>query len=345
MTQTALVIGATGGLGGAVAQAFLAQGWQVRALARQPPSAAQLQPAQAGLKGVEWWLGDAMNQADVVKAAQGVDCIFHGANPPRYTRWRELALPMLAHSIEAARSSGARLIFPGNVYNFGPDAGSVVNEASPQHPKTRKGAVRVEMEQMLRHAAQVQGVRSLIVRAGDFFGGHAPSAWFSTVMVKPEQPLRSVTFPGSAEVGHAWAYLPDLALTIVRLAKVQASLPTFDTFHFAGHWTPRGIEMAESIRRASGNPSLPIKALPWWLIYLAAPVVTLLREIIEMRYLWQVPLRLDNRKLRSVIGEEPHTPLDDAVRQSLWELGCLPSAPMCSKESSISKVSFKSRGF
>ena len=103
--------------------------------------------------------------------------------------------------------------------------------------------------------------------------------------------------------------------------------------------------MAESIRRASGNPSLPIKALPWWLIYLAAPLVTLLREIIEMRYLWQVPLRLDNRKLRSVIGEEPHTPLDDAVRQSLWELGCLPSAPMCSKESSISKVSFNSRGF
>lgn len=106
---------------------------------------------------------------------------------------------------------------------------------------------------------------------------------------KPKQPLRSVTYPGSAEVGHAWAYLPDLALTIVRLAKLQSTLPTFDTFHFAGHWTPRGAEMAESIRRVSGNPGLPIKAMPWWLINLGAPWVTLLHEIVEMRYLWQVP--------------------------------------------------------
>lgn len=327
MSQTVLVIGATGGIGGAVAQAFLTHGWRVRALTRHPPHAAQLQPAQAGLEGVEWWGGDATNQADVVKAAQGVDCIFHGANPPRYARWRELALPMLAHSIEAARISGARLIFPGNLYNFGPDAGAVVDEQSPQHPRTRKGAVRVDMEQMLQEAAHAQGVRSLVVRAADFFGGHAPSSWFSTLMVKPKRALRSVTFPGSAEVGHAWAYLPDLALTIVRLAQLQSSLPAFDTFHFAGHWTPRGIEMAESVRRVSGNARLPIKPLPWWLVYLASPVVSLLREIIEMRYLWQVPLRLDNRKLRAVIGEEPHTPLDQAVRQSLVELGCLPAAP------------------
>lgn len=105
MMQAVLVIGATGGLGGAVAQAFLAHGWQVRGLARHPPSVAQLRPAQAALAGVEWRVGDAMNEADVVMAAQGVDCIFHGANPPRYARWRELALPMLAHSIEAARRS------------------------------------------------------------------------------------------------------------------------------------------------------------------------------------------------------------------------------------------------
>lgn len=344
MMQTVLMIGATGGLGGAVAQAFLAHGWQVRGLARHPPSVAQLRPAQAALAGVEWRVGDAMNEADVVMAAQGVDCIFHGANPPRYTRWRELALPMLAHSIEAARRSGARLIFPGNVYNYGPDAWPLVDEGSPQHPKTRKGAVRVEMEQMLRQAAQTQEVRSVVVRAGDFFGGHAPSSWFSTLMVKPNRPLRWVTFPGGADVGHAWAYLPDLALAIVRLAQVQSTLPAFDTFNFAGHWTPRGMEMAESIRRVSGNPSLPIKSVPWWLIYLASPWVPLLREIMEMRYLWQVPLRLDNRKLCSVIGEEPRTPLDEAVRQSLSELGCLPAASMFSNESSISSVSFKSRG-
>jgi nucleoside-diphosphate-sugar epimerase len=67
----------------------------------------------------------------------------------------------------------ARLIFPANVYNFGPDAWPIVTEVSPQHPRTHKGAVRVEMENMLKDAAG-HGVRSLVVRAGDFFGPRQP---------------------------------------------------------------------------------------------------------------------------------------------------------------------------
>ena len=36
------------------------------------------------------------------------------------------------------------------------------------------------------------------------------------------------------------------------------------------------------------------------------------RELLEMRYLWQVPVRMDNARLRALVGQEPHTPLDDA---------------------------------
>ncbi|MDE2400735.1 MAG: NAD-dependent epimerase/dehydratase family protein [Burkholderiales bacterium] len=321
--KSALILGATGGIGGAVARALLAHGWTVHALSRRPVHA--LPPGMEDLSAIEWHPGDAMNEADVVGAAQGVDCIVHALNPPRYKRWRELAIPMLAHSIAAARASGARLVLPGNVYNFGPDAGTLLNEASPQHPVSRKGAVRVEMEQMLQKAADT-GVRSLVVRAGDFFGGHSPSSWLQTLMVKPGRTVRSVWFPGEQEVGHTWAYLPDLAEAIVRLMNLEDHLPAFDVFNFAGHWTPRGIEMAESIRRVVGDARLPIRSVPWPVLYLAAPFVTVLREVIEMRYLWKVPLRLDNRKLRSVIGDEPHTELDVAVRQSLLGLGCLPAA-------------------
>ena len=48
-----------------------------------------------------------------------------------------------------------------------------------------------------------------------------------------------------------------------------------------------------------------------------------MRELLEMRYLWQVPLRLDNSKLVSLLREEPHTPLDEAVRQTLADMGLL----------------------
>jgi len=321
--RTALVIGATGGIGGEVAHALIARGWRVRGLCRQPADARR---RAAWVGPVEWIAGDAMTRADVTAAASGAEIIFHGANPPGYRNWRGLAIPMLQSSIAAARVSGARLIFPGNVYNYGPDAGTVIDERSPQHPFTRKGAVRVDMERMLEEAAR-DGVRSLVVRAGDFFGPHQPSSWFKDAMVKPGRPLRSVMYPGEREVGHAWAYLPDLAETVARLADIEASLPAFDSFHFGGHWFARGVELAEAVRRVSGEPDLPIRRFPWMLFLLGAPFVTFIREALEMRYLWRVPLRLVNAKLVALIGAEPHTPLDEALRQTLSALGCMPKKP------------------
>jgi nucleoside-diphosphate-sugar epimerase len=318
--RTALIIGATGGIGSETAAALIAHRWRVRALTRRPTSAAR---DFARLGAVEWRAGDAMNEADAVGAARGADVIVHAANPPGYRDWRGLALPMLGNAIAAARASGARLIVPGNLYNYGPDAGALIDERAPQHPPTRKGKIRVEMEAMLRQAAP-SGVRSLVVRAGDFFGPHGPSSWFSGAMVQPGKPVRFVIYPGPRDVGHAFAYLPDLAEIVARLAEAETGLAPVETVHVAGHWLERGVEMAEAIRRVAGSPHTPILPFPAAVLYLAAPFSTMLREAIEMRYLWQRPIRLDNRKLTALIGAEPHTPLDEAVRTSLAALGCLP---------------------
>lgn len=319
--RIALVVGATGGVGSEAAKALIAHGWQVRALNRSPAKAAA---AFSNLGAVEWRSGDAMSREDYVAAAQGTRLIVHAANPPGYRNWRGLAIPMLRNAIVAAAASGARLVFPGNLYNFGPDAWPVVSETSPQHPQTRKGAIRVEMEQMLA-AATRDGVRSLIVRAGDYFGPHGPGTWFQNLFVRPGKPVRSVTYPGRRRTGHAWAYLPDLAETIARLADIEADLPAHEVVHFGGHWTEHGVEMAEAIRRAAGRPEAPIRRFPWAVVYLAAPFVTMFREMIEMRYLWRVPVRLDNRKLVALLGGEPRTPLEEAARRSLQGLGCLPA--------------------
>lgn len=326
--QSALVIGATGGIGSEAARALLRRGWRVRALTRDVERARRAHPE---LSGVEWLQGDALNQAQVVAAARGTSVLVHAANPPGYKNWRGLALPMLESSIAAAREHGARVVLPGTVYNFGPDAPDVVDEAVPQHPVTRKGKIRVEMEQRLKRAAE-EGVPVLIVRAGDFFGPRAGNCWFSQGLVKPGHALRSVTYPGAREAGHAWAYLPDLAETLVRLLERSAELGAFEVFHFQGHGVTRGVELAEATRRAAGVPSAPIRRFPWFVIYLAAPFNETLREMLEMRYLWQRTLLLDNRKLVAFLGEEPHTPLEAALRTTLAGLGCLSAQPQAAAE-------------
>jgi nucleoside-diphosphate-sugar epimerase len=244
--------------------------------------------------------------------------------PAGYRNWRGLALPMLESSIAAAKASGVRLVFPGTVYNFGPDAFPNLTERSPQNPLTRKGKIRVEMEKRLE-AASREGVRTLIVRAGDFFGPRTGNSWFAQGLIKPGQPVRSIRYPGRPDAGHAWAYLPDVAATIVRLLEREGDLAKFDVFHFGGHWFEAGIEMAHAIQRVVGEPKPRIRRFPWALAYGLSPFVTVFWEMLELRYLWQRPVRLDNAKLVAFLGTEPHTPIDGAVRSTLEGLGCLPA--------------------
>ena len=318
--KAALVIGATGSIGGEVAAALLARGWLVRALNRDPQRAAR---DAVGLEAIEWVKGDAMVADDVIAAAHGSQVILHGANPPGYANWARLVPPMLESVIAAARATGARIAFPGNVYNYGPDAWPLIAETSPQHPRTRKGAIRVQLEARLA-AVATEGVRSLVVRAGDFFGPVTETSWLTEGWVKKGKPIRAVTLPGPARVTHDWAYLPDFAESFVRLIEREAELPAHAVFNHRGH-VLTGAEMAQALERVAGR-RLSRQSLPWLAMAAISPFVEMLREMLEMRYLWDNDVVLDNAKLLTLLGEEPHTPLDQALRISLEGQGCLEPA-------------------
>jgi nucleoside-diphosphate-sugar epimerase len=314
--RTALVLGATGGIGGAVARNLLARGWRIRALNRNAAKAAKAEP------DFDWSQGDAMNARDVLQAAEGSSLIVHAVNPPGYCDWETLVLPMLDNTISAAKAVGARIVLPGTVYNFGPDAFPLLREDSPQHAVTKKGRIRVKMERRLKDASQ-SGTGVIIVRAGDFFGpGTTGNSWLSGGMITAGKPVTVVKNPAARGVGHQWAYLPDVAETMVCLVERADRLPAFAAFHMDGFFDEDGRQMAEAIRRVAGG-KVKIAGFPWWIVPLAAPFVPLMRELKEMRYLWREPLRMRNDRLIAELGAEPHTPIDDAVRATLRSLGCL----------------------
>ncbi|SFM88990.1 Nucleoside-diphosphate-sugar epimerase [Pleomorphomonas diazotrophica] len=314
----ALVLGATGGIGGEFASKLASTGWQVRALHRDPD--------RAGKDGCFQWIkGDAMAAADVAKAAKGASLIVHAVNPPGYRDWEKVVLPMLDNTIATAEANGARIVLPGTVYNYGPDAFPDITDDAPQNPLTRKGGIRQEMERRLKEAARGRA-RVLIVRAGDFFGPTAANSWFSQGLVKAGSRPKAITYPGKRGVGHQWTYLPDMAEVLLRLIEHEG-LDDFATFNMGGHWDGDGTAMIGAIRRALDEPFLPVKKTPWLMMRLASPFVPFLKEVMEMRYLWKVPVRLDNARLVATLGSEPHTPLDEAVRATLKGIGCLGDEP------------------
>ncbi|WP_336969822.1 NAD(P)H-binding protein [Sphingobium aromaticiconvertens] len=317
--RRALILGATGGVGGAIAAQLIRDGWQVRALCREAdPATSRWRYA---CPAPHFVTGDAMDQAAVVRAAtmaDGVAVIVHAVNPPGYRNWSSLVLPMMDNTLAAARAAGgARIVLPGTMYNYDPAHTLFIDEITPQNARTRKGKIRIELENKLAEAE----VPSLIVRAGDFFGPAAGASWFAQAMVKPGQPVRSFTSmaPG---VPHAYAYLPDLATAFAGLLAMPERLRPHEKVQFVGQWDATGTQMRDAVRRLVGK-DLPERAFPWWMMRLAAPFGGFPREALEIEPVWKHPMQLDNRRLVELLGAEPHTPLDHAVSVTLAGMGCI----------------------
>jgi nucleoside-diphosphate-sugar epimerase len=170
-------------------------------------------------------------------------------------------------------------------------------------------------------------VKTLVLRAGDFFGPAAPNSGLQWLTTRRGGRVRSVYAPGPLDVGHAYAYLPDLAKTLAQLLDRESQLADFESFHFAGHWLARGDALADAIRRAARDPAIPLRRFPYPLIQALSPFNETFRELLEMRYLWEQPIGLDDAKLRAFLGDVPTTPFDIAIRESLADMGCLAAPP------------------
>jgi nucleoside-diphosphate-sugar epimerase len=327
MQSTVLILGGRGRFGLAAARAFASAGWRVLAQVRPGAPA----PMDAG---IEWLLMDLSDGAALAQAAQGSAVVLHAVNPP-YPQWEQQALPALEQAIALAVRLRARLMLPGNVYNFGSDMPAVLREDTPQNADTRKGLIRVAMEQRLRQASQREGLHSIVLRAGNFFG-NGRGSWFDLSLAK-NIARGTLTYPGAGNVATAWAYLPDLAMAFERVASRAlidpACFESFEVFHFKGYslsaadWMAALTPLAREQGWLKGLGPLKRGAMPWWLFRSLGWAVPMLRELAEMQYLWHTPHTLANDKLTGLIGAEPHTPLALAAKAALADLGLLSRGP------------------
>lgn len=306
MTGTVLILGAKGRFGRAATQAFSTAGWEIRAATRAGDTAttACITPVAC----------DVMDRDAVIAAAHGVDVIVHAVHPA-YPDWAQMMPVHTANIIAAGLSSGATVMIVGNVYVFGEEAAEVYDEANAFAPTTRKGALRVTMEAAFE-AATAQGLRSVVLRGGDFIERHKSGNWFDTYMTNKIH-KGVFTYPGRTDAVHAWAYLPDMARAMVGLAAKRDTLPAFSSFGFEGY-SLTGDALKAAVARTVGRP-LKSVSFPWWLLRVIGLFNPLVHEVNEMRYLWDRPHRLDGTALAHVLPDFVPTPLDRAMVEVLGD--------------------------
>lgn len=284
MKNKVLVLGASGSFGRNCAEAFAAAGWEVRKFRR--------------------------GQEDMTSAAVGMDVIVNGLNPPNYKGWVTV-LPKIARDVTAAaKASGATIIQPGNVYNYGNQPG-VWDEYTPHNATTKKGGARIEMERIMREASARDGVQVIILRGGDFIDSQ-PSENFIDFMTGKLAKGKFI-YPGKANIPHAWAYLPDMARAAVGLAKIRGTLGGFEDVPFEGH-TLTGEELRGALAKITGR-EVKLAGFPWLMMKLLSPLWGLAREMQEMRYLWDVPHSLNGARLSQLLPDFQPTGVQEVLRK------------------------------
>jgi nucleoside-diphosphate-sugar epimerase len=209
---------------------------------------------------------------------EGADLIFNAWNPP-YSQWQATVPGLTAQVIAAAKATGAAVMIPGNVYVFGRDLPEVLTPDTPHAAAHPLGRIRVELEAAYR----ASGVKTVILRAGDFLDTEASGNWFDRIIAAKIGKGR-LSYPGPLDRMHAWAYLPDLADAFAGLADRLDALPQFTDLAFPGY-AMTGEELAAACEAALGR-SLTLGRMSWLPVQVARPFWAEAKHLLEMRYLW-----------------------------------------------------------
>ncbi|MGB1090560.1 MAG: NAD-dependent epimerase/dehydratase family protein [Oceanobacter sp.] len=300
MSKKVLVLGINGRLGQEIAKAFVVAGYSVSGMGREN---------RAKLKGVRFTQGNADQVSELQAAIKGHEIVVNALNLP-YDQWEKgRAEAMMARVIEAMGDSGRLLMFPGNVYNFSARQW-VLTPSTSFEPEAQKGRIRVRMEQQLQEAASAGKIQLVILRSGDFYGPYASQS-FMQVVIATRRKDKVLQIPHELDLPHSWAYLPDLAKAYVALAARADEFSASETFHFCGHFIT-GHELVSHIQSALREPWKAGK-LPWGMLKVVGWFNPLMREVVKMRYLFQVPQQLKDQRLDEILGAEFGTPASEAI--------------------------------
>ena len=251
---------------------------------------------------------DATDERALSRACQGCEVIVNALNPP-YDKWAAEVPRITEAVIGAARERKATVLLPGNVYNYGLEMPEDLSE-STAHQASGKGAIREEMENAYRDS----GVRTIVLRGGDFIEAAKTGNWFDSYLTK-ELSSNKLTYPGPTDVVHAWAYLPDMARAAVELAERRRELPRFASINFPG-FSLSGAELHAALESVTGS-SLKMKGFPWFSIRALGLFMPLMREVYEMKYLWDRPHRLVSEHFSQLLPDFEATPLREALADAV----------------------------
>jgi nucleoside-diphosphate-sugar epimerase len=306
--KTAL-IGAAGAIGKTIAETLDATGREYRVVGRHR-EALESAFGRSPLAEINAW--DPEDASSVRGAVRGSDTLIYLVGVP-YHRF-ELHPILMRTTVDAAIAEGVeRVLLIGTVYPYGVPQTMPVKEDHPRNPNTFKGRMRKEQEDILLEADAAGKIRGAVLRLPDFYGPRVERGFLDNLFQAAAKG-GTANLIGPIDKLHEFVFVPDVGPVVLALAEQPRAYGRW--WHLAGAGTLTQKEIAERVfrmarskprKRVAGKNTLRIMGL----------FNPLLRELVDMNYLFTNPLILDDSAIHQLLGEIRKTPYDEGLRLCL----------------------------
>ena len=299
-----VVLGASGGIGGAVVRELAGRGLEVRAVSRR---ADVLVP-----DGVTRRAADVATTAGAAVACEGASVVYHCVQPP-YHRWAEQFPPLNRAVAAAVAHEDAKLIFADNLYMYWPIVGPITEE-SPQQPSSRKGRLRKKLADAMLATHAAGRLRVAIGRAADYYGPGGSNSIVGDTFFEAAVAGKSVRWPANADQPRSFGYLPDIARGLVTLGERDAADGRAWIFPTASPLTARAL-LALVGRDLGRQVKLVVTSKP--AMRLAGLFIPQARELPDIWYQFSAPFTVDGSSFETAFGGFGPTAHEQAVHETV----------------------------
>jgi len=306
-----LVLGSTGSLGSAIVNELASSGKPVRALVRSPAKAGKVFARPDKVEMVE---GSVEDVQTLDKALDGVE-VFHNCINAPYSDWS--TLPEIHGRITAAAGRArARMVFPGNVYVYGHCGSEKVREDHSRDPCSKKGRMRLGLEDTFMRLSREGSVPCAIVRFPDYYGPNAASV--ADGIFRSALGNKKARWPGRLDAIHEFIFVSDAAKAMI--AASERPDAAGQDFNVPG---PEPIRVRDFIdlvfKQAGFDPKMT--GTGHFSVRLAGLFDGTARAFAEMQYLTEEPLILDGSKFNGFFGTAyPTRSYEEGIRETLESL-------------------------
>ena len=300
------VIFGTGPVGLTLADVLLAQGKEVRIVSRSGKAAVP--------GGAEHIAADVFDAERTKTVCRGAAVIYNCTNVP-YPKQVAVIPRMAAAFIEAAATTGAKLIVTDSLYMYGETHGKPMTEDTPHAAVSCKGRMRAAVAETYLQAHRDGAIQMALGRAADFYGPRVLNSSLGSFVFPPAVAGKSAQVLGNPSLPHSYIYIGDVARGLATLGERPEAL---------GHeWLLPVVpavstrEMVRLIGNALGHP-VRVLALPRIVLQAAGLFDAQMRESVEMFYQYTEPQIVDSSRFEAAFGWSATPPAEAIPATVAW---------------------------